>query len=241
MKSERFESLNAAEAILKTADAANRKLTTEEQKIFDSHMALVTGLNTKIEHSESVNTISTMFNGSGLGSRIETSRGTVVPGEHPRAMEYRAQFAAWMNNAVASIGGLPQMEATAPSGPVSVGTSGGWDSIGTTVPFEVLPYLPSYFNLDSFGLAGATQIFTDHTRPLFKPVISAGAADCQGRLKRRPVRRSKREPVGRTARQGFSGEKGLWSVAEEALLPRSAFGGGGFSGLEARAVFGGFA
>jgi hypothetical protein len=23
---------------------------------------------------------------------------------------------------------------------------------------------------------------------------------------------------------GFSGEKGLWSVAEEALLPRSAFG-----------------
>ena len=37
--------------------------------------------------------------------------------------------------------------------------------------------MPSYFALDSFGNAGATQIFTPHTRPLVKPIISAGAAD----------------------------------------------------------------
>jgi hypothetical protein len=49
---------------------------------------------------------------------------------------------------------------------------------------------------------------------------------CQGRSKSEPLGRSKREPVRRTVRQGFSGEKGLWSVAEEALLPRGAFGAG---------------
>jgi len=69
------------------------------------------------------------------------------------------------------------MEATAPSGPISIGTTGGWDSVGVTVPTEILPYLPSYFNLDSFALAGATQIYTEHTRPLVKPIISAGAVD----------------------------------------------------------------
>jgi hypothetical protein len=37
------------------------------------------------------------------------------------------------------------------------------------------------------------------------------------------------------------GGKGLWSVAEEAFSPRGAFGSGGFSGLEAGSVCGGFA
>jgi hypothetical protein len=67
------------------------------------------------------------------------------------------------------------------------------------------------------------------------------APDCQGRSKSRPVWRSKREPAVGTEQQGFSGEKGLWSVAEEALLPRSAFGGAGFSGLGLGYVYGGFA
>jgi transcriptional regulator with XRE-family HTH domain len=64
---------------------------------------------------------------------------------------------------------------------------------------------------------------------------------CQGRSDRKPLWRSKREPAGGTIKQGFSGQKGFWSVAKEALLPRSAFGGGGFSGLEAGSVCGGFA
>jgi HK97 family phage major capsid protein len=51
------------------------------------------------------------------------------------------------------------------------------DSIAITIPTEILPYLPSYFNLDSFALAGATQFYTDHTRPLTKPIMSAGAPD----------------------------------------------------------------
>jgi len=64
---------------------------------------------------------------------------------------------------------------------------------------------------------------------------------CQGRSKSRPLGRNKREPVRWTVRRSFSGEKGLWSVAGEALLPRSAFGGGRFSFLRMGFVCGGFA
>jgi len=74
-------------------------------------------------------------------------------------------------------GGRPQMDATSPSGPISIGSGSGLDSIAITIPTQVLPYLASYFALDSFGNAGATQFFTDHTRPLVKPILSAGAPD----------------------------------------------------------------
>jgi hypothetical protein len=39
------------------------------------------------------------------------------------------------------------------------------------------------------------------------------------------VGRSKSRPVVGSQVVEYSGEKGLWSVAEEALLPRGAFGG----------------
>jgi hypothetical protein len=39
----------------------------------------------------------------------------------------------------------------------------------------------------------------------------------------------------------FSGEKGLWSVAEEAFSPEAAMGGEGFSGLWENSFCGGFA
>lgn len=95
-----------------------------------------------------------------------------------RAQLFRTQFAGWVNKTLFALNGLaPTMEASSPSGPVSIGDAGGADSIGVTVPVEILPYLPSYYNLDSFALAGASQIFTPHTRPLVKPIISAGAAD----------------------------------------------------------------
>ena len=180
LKAERHESLNKAEAIVNAA--TNRPLTVDEQRIFDAHMAEANRLGTKIEHAEDHNSLAKMFNGHGFNAgntnRIETSRGTVIPGEHPTATAFRDQFAGWMNNTLRSIGGgAPQMEAAAPSGTISIGTGAGLDSIAITVPTEVLPHLPSYFALDSFGMAGATQIFTDHTRPLVKPILSAGAAD----------------------------------------------------------------
>ena len=57
-------------------------------------------------------------------------------------------------------------------------------------------------------------------------ILRCELPDCQGRSKSRPLRRRKREPVTGRMRQGFSGEMGLWSVAEEPHLPRSAFGWG---------------
>jgi hypothetical protein len=41
---------------------------------------------------------------------------------------------------------------------------------------------------------------------------------CQWRRDRGPLGRRNREPVDGTIKQGFSEEKGLWSVANEALL-----------------------
>jgi HK97 family phage major capsid protein len=147
-------------------------------------MASIDKLNPRIAAIESRNTLATMVRDRGPeiilggGSTTETPGRVSTPENHPKAAEFRNNFAAWMNNALSSIdGSRPAMEATAPTGPVSIGTTSGWDSIGITVPTEILPYLPSYYNLDSFGLAGATQIFTDHTRPLVKPILSAGAAD----------------------------------------------------------------
>jgi HK97 family phage major capsid protein len=95
------------------------------------------------------------------------------------ASEYRRNFAGWMNNALQSIGGglAPSMGATAPTGTISIGTGSGLDSIAITVPTEVLNYLASYYALDSFGLAGATTFYTNDTRPLVKPILSAGSAD----------------------------------------------------------------
>jgi HK97 family phage major capsid protein len=185
LKSERAEALNAANAILARVEKdGKRNLTAQETALFDEHMAAAGKLNERIASIENGpnNTLSALMRAHGpqvLLTGVPEASGRVTnPNEHPTATAFRNQFASWMNNALQMVeGGRPAMGATAPSGPVSVGTTSGWDSIGITVVPEVLPYLPSYYNLDSFGLAGATQIFTDHTRPLVKPILSAGAAD----------------------------------------------------------------
>ena len=53
------------------------------------------------------------------------------------------------------------------------------------------------------------------------------AVDGSLHIREKETTRAEREGTSREdRRRGFSGEKGLWSVAEEALFPRSAFGGG---------------
>ena len=69
---------------------------------------------------------------------------------------------------------------------------------------------------------------------------SSFLAGCQGRSKRRPLGRSKREPfIGRTL-EGISGQEGRWSVAEAAFLPRGALAGRG-TGFRTGSVCGGCA
>ena len=185
LKAERKVALDAADAVLARAEKdGKRDLTTQETVLFNEHMGAAEKLNTRIASIESSpnNSLSALMRAHGpqvlLTGVPEASGRATNPTEHPAATAFRSQFAAWMNNALSSIdGGRPAMEATAPSGPVSVGTTAGWDSIAVTIPTEILQYLASYYNLDSFGLAGATLIETPHTRPLVKPVLSAGAAD----------------------------------------------------------------
>ncbi len=190
MKQDRAAALNRAEAVLTTAETAKREMTVQEKTLFDTHMADAEKLRAKIDPIENrpgslTGMVRThgpqilMGGGTPTGTS-ESSNGLSVPnGEHPAASQFRANFAGWMNNALTVIGGgvAPQMEATAPSGVISIGTGSGLDSVAITVSNEVLRHIASYYALDSFGLAGATQIFTDHTRPLVQPVLSAGAAD----------------------------------------------------------------
>ena len=164
-------------------------MTASEQGIIDAHLERVKVLNPKIEEIESKNTIFSAFGNNPVAlsdsgrARIteDTGHSIILTPEQGRlrAAQFRTEFAGWMNNVLRAVGsgGAPKMEATAPSGAISIGSGSGLDSIGVTVPVEVLPFIPSYFNLDSFALAGASQIYTDHTRPLVKPILSAGAAD----------------------------------------------------------------
>ena len=153
MKQDRAEALKAADAILAKADASKRELSTEERALFDAHVAEAARLSAcikPIEESQN-NSLARLFRenpgaifDAGNPNRTETPHGVTTPGEHPKATEFRGRFAAWMNNTLSVLGGgTPQMEATAPSGPISVGTTSGWDSVGITVPTEILPYLPS--------------------------------------------------------------------------------------------------
>jgi hypothetical protein len=64
---------------------------------------------------------------------------------------------------------------------------------------------------------------------------------CQGRSKTRPLGRSKSRPVVGREVVEIAGEKGRWSVAEAALLPRGAFGGAEFSVRRMARVCGGSA
>jgi hypothetical protein len=75
---------------------------------------------------------------------------------------------------------------------------------------------------------------------LFVTSFERVSYECQGRSKTRSLRRSKSRPVGGSwVVVRLTGEKGRWSVAEAALLPRGAFGGIEFSVRRMVSVCGG--
>ncbi len=173
------------ESVLFKAGEEHRVLTDRDQKDLVSLRANAKDIDEEISGITSKNSILGIDPAMLLGGGVrptDAETGAVILTETEgryKAAQFRTEFAGWMNRTLAMVGGglAPEIEATAPTGPLSIGSGGGADSIGVTVPTEVLPYLPAYFNLDSFALAGASQIQTDHTRPLVKPIISAGAAD----------------------------------------------------------------
>lgn len=60
--------------------------------------------------------------------------------------------------------------------PLTVGSGGGTESVGVTIPTSVLDAIAAYRNVDSFALAGARILQTPDTNALTLPVISSGPA-----------------------------------------------------------------
>ena len=169
------EQLDRAEALLDRAKAEKREMTPEESKLFDEHTETAKQLRGKIEESVNRNTI---FKAFGFNPLAVTDAGrpqldNAVEVVKPDMSRFQAEFFDFVNRAL----GTPwQPKLSASDVPLYIGTGTGVESVGFTVPVEVLPYLPAYYNLNSFQLAGARIIETDNTVPLKLPILSAGPA-----------------------------------------------------------------
>jgi HK97 family phage major capsid protein len=165
MRQERAAFLNKAEGVIAQAEAGKRALTAEESKLFDAHMAEANRLTAQIMPIESVNTLSKQFS--------EQGPGFLLSGGAARSTDPRVPLVN-MERFDMELGNFMRGKISATDSPIFIGTGGDSTSIGDTVPKEVLAYLPAYYNLDSFALAGARVIHSDNTVPQFLPVISSG-------------------------------------------------------------------
>jgi len=176
MRKCRQESLDKAEALLAKAESEKRDLSASEKSVFDEHMAEVNRLTVKIEPLEKRSTINQVFGGP---------LGMLDAGKVPPANENNNHNP--VNNGVkappvdltrfyAELGDYMRGDMLLSDTPVYIGTGAGVESVGATVPTQVLAYVAAYYNLDSFALAGARQLNTDNTIPLSMPVVSGGPA-----------------------------------------------------------------
>ncbi len=192
LKQEQKASLDAAESLLGTKDHV---MTAAESEKYDAAMARAEGLALQIKTQEARNTILqfdpvAMLNGQlvrkGEADLDAASAQKNVTLENPKAAALKARFGIWMRHAVGNLTGLetPGSEAeyeqlsrmaAAPSGVISVGSGTGLDSVGFSVPTEILPFMKSYFAFSPFEKAGASIISTTHMRPINLPILSAGA------------------------------------------------------------------
>ena len=181
LKTQHTAILDKADAVIDAA--AGRGLSASEQTLVTDHIAEAKTLRVKIDAIESTGSLAALMRthgGAAIITGVPETHGSVTtfsaPGEVPACYGVSRRVCRVGEQCPFFLGrGSSRMEATNPSGPISVGSGSGLDSIAITIPTTILPYLASYYNLDSFGLAGATQFFTDHTRPLTKPIMSAGA------------------------------------------------------------------
>ncbi len=169
LKRERETVMAAADEILKRAEDGKRELTADETKLIDLHMEKVTRLNKQIKPLDANNTLAALFAQHGPSAFLDAGkRNPEVPGVRevsPAILErLRGDLSAFYRG--------NGMEITAADSPLLIGSGG----LSGTVPTQILGSLPTYYNLDSFTLAGATVYPTDNTDPLVKPIISAGAA-----------------------------------------------------------------
>jgi HK97 family phage major capsid protein len=169
------------ESIVMQAGKENRALTDRDQKDLVGLRADANELDEKIKSYEDSPNHSlrkmfreggpSMFLDGGQPRPTDTKNGVEL--KKPDMQRFQAEFHDWVN---VKLGNPWQPKLSASDEPIYIGTGGGVESVGFTIPTEVLPYLPAYYNLNSFALAGAREIVTPDTIPLVLPVLSAGPA-----------------------------------------------------------------
>ncbi len=180
LRKERKTELDAAEAVLDRAAKEKRDLTAAENSLIEEHLAAAKKLNPRIEEIESKNSIFqydpvALLSGRLIkpGQKDPYEESENHPGEHPRAAALKRKFGAWARRAVGNLTGVspngdiitdsawkPEIDASSPSGVISIGTGTGLDSVNFAIPTEVLPFMKSYFGFSPFEKAGSSIIST---------------------------------------------------------------------------------
>jgi HK97 family phage major capsid protein len=167
------------EGINHAAKAGGRELTEDENATYALNIATMEHANRILENDRQFETFSGPRSSTdptdaetlaGLfPSPGRAAGGVVRPSRHGlkgEALEAMASIASWMTG-----GGLDYRAADTPlhiqQAPISTGLA---DAIQVTI----VDALRSYYLVNSFQLAGATEYNTGDTTPLIKPVISSG-------------------------------------------------------------------
>lgn len=179
------DALANATEILSKAASENRPVTAQENDLIAAHTAMAGRVESGIRQFKANNTLHARIESEGYGFLVDAGRENANPEpertfgftqEHPKAVALKRNFNAWLTRAAGNVTGLqPTMEATNPSGVISVGSGAGLDSVNFAVPNQVLPFLKSYIQFAPFERAGASLISTDHMRPVNLPIVAAGA------------------------------------------------------------------
>lgn len=193
LRHERNSLIAKAEGIMNAAKGAGREMTREEAAEVDGFLDQAKALAPAIQESENVNTI-LQYDPRKLAMGALVRRGEQDPARaaaqnpipqsiaHPKEVALKRSFSAWSKRVVGNLTGMPQaddaynpaIEATSPSGAISIGTGTNLDSVNFAIPTEVLPFQKSYLEFSPFEKANSWVISTQHMRPINLPVISAG-------------------------------------------------------------------
>jgi HK97 family phage major capsid protein len=165
----RQAAISKMEFLVVTAEHEKRELTETEAADFDAAKAEVQDLAPRIDQHPS----------QGLRAQIDAHQlhQNDPNWKHPNAplsireanaKRYMEDVHSWMRTGQPMAADSPLL--------VGGGPEAGGPGLGAAIPLEVLGALRTYYQLNSFELAGATVIGTDNTIPLVKPIISAGPA-----------------------------------------------------------------
>jgi len=161
---ERHEHFDAAQKLIAAARDSGKDLTRVQLLEFDKHLAAMRAAEAALETMTAQEAIGAF---SQRHNRIPVPGAQPLDGQRPVDMKaFESQLGDFMRHGTIMNADVP----------LYLGTGAGVESVGATIPTEVLGHIAAYANLDSFKLAGARILDTGDTTPLVVPVVSAGAA-----------------------------------------------------------------